>query len=87
MANDLDDLPLDLFTSDMSIKTGILRIAQVFRWLGAIALIALVALNVVFLFNLFGISGEGNFGPIIVGLIMFAICRTVAWVLEGFVRD
>ena len=71
----------------MSIKTGIARLAQVFKWFGLIALISLVALDIAASYKLFGFIGGGGFMATIFGVIVFAGCRTIAWVLEGFVKD
>jgi hypothetical protein len=71
----------------MSIKTGILRIAKVIRWFGVIALISLVALEVVATYKIFGFIGDGGLTGVIFGALVFAVCRTIAWVLEGFVKD
>jgi hypothetical protein len=87
VANDLDDLPLDFFMSDMSVKTGILRIAQVFRWFGFIVLVSLLAMDVAGSYNLFGLVGGSGGTATTIGVIVFAVCGAIAWVLEGFAKD
>lgn len=78
---------LDFFLTDMTIKTGIFRIARVFKWFGVIVLVALLAMDVAGSYKLFGLVGGSGGTATTFGVIVFAICRTIAWVLEGFVRD
>ncbi len=72
----------------MSVKTGIFRIAQVIKWIGLVALIGCVVGGLVSLSD--GFSGKAFVGflmAIFFGGVAYAICRAVAWVLEGFAKD
>jgi hypothetical protein len=71
----------------MSIKTGIFRIVQVIKWFGVLALVALIFLDVAASFKLFGLSGGGELTATLFGVFVFVVCRVVAWVLEGFIKD
>jgi hypothetical protein len=71
----------------MSIKTGVARLAQVIKWFGVIVLISMAALDVAASYKLFGLTGGGGIIATTFGVIVFAVYRAIAWVLEGFAKN
>lgn len=71
----------------MSVNTGVLRIAQVARWLGWVVGAVGVGLGVAEIISRTPAINSDSVGFLILGLGGFAVCRALAWVLEGFAKD
>jgi hypothetical protein len=52
-----------------------------------VALVALVVVDIAATLKLLGLSGGGELTAALFGVFVFVVCRVVAWVFEGFLKD
>lgn len=77
----------------MSFATGLHRLAQVIRWIGAILAGLSVIVAIGWLFSeKAGMAGWPDRGGIaavflVVGAVIYGIAWGIAWVLEGFAKE